>query len=229
MLQIAADENFDGRVVRGLTRLLPELDLVRVQDNLGEGTPDGDVLAWAAREDRVILTHDKATMTAAAWQRVRKGESMRGLIEASSNLPKIKLLFPQRPYDALADSHNFRRLPSVFRMPAQPLGPLEPAEVDELLGQFGEDLPSPVDEVRRRQSKCSGRLWSSFSVWVPETGSLQCRRRWPASRKKPEIDVERLVPEAGFEPARPCGRRILSPLRLPFRHSGRVVGIKPAS
>ena len=29
-----------------------------------------------------------------------------------------------------------------------------------------------------------------------------------------------VVPEAGFEPARPGGRGILSPLRLPFRHSG---------
>lgn len=29
-----------------------------------------------------------------------------------------------------------------------------------------------------------------------------------------------LVPEAGLEPARPCGHRILSPVRLPLRHSG---------
>jgi hypothetical protein len=28
------------------------------------------------------------------------------------------------------------------------------------------------------------------------------------------------VPRAGLEPARPCGQRILSPLRLPFRHPG---------
>ena len=28
------------------------------------------------------------------------------------------------------------------------------------------------------------------------------------------------VPGAGFEPARPCGPGILSPLRLPFRHPG---------
>jgi hypothetical protein len=28
------------------------------------------------------------------------------------------------------------------------------------------------------------------------------------------------VPEAGLEPASPFGRRILSPLRIPFRHSG---------
>lgn len=31
-----------------------------------------------------------------------------------------------------------------------------------------------------------------------------------------------LVPGAGFEPARPFGQRILSPLRLPFRHPGRT-------
>ena len=29
-----------------------------------------------------------------------------------------------------------------------------------------------------------------------------------------------MVPEAGFEPARPCGQKILSLVRLPFRHSG---------
>src|SRR5690606_26781117 len=30
-------------------------------------------------------------------------------------------------------------------------------------------------------------------------------------------------PEAGLEPARPCGREILSLLRIPFRHSGREI------
>jgi hypothetical protein len=29
-----------------------------------------------------------------------------------------------------------------------------------------------------------------------------------------------MVPEKGVEPSRPCGQRILSPPRLPFRHSG---------
>ncbi len=28
------------------------------------------------------------------------------------------------------------------------------------------------------------------------------------------------MPEVGLEPTRPCGQRILSPSRLPFRHSG---------
>ena len=32
--------------------------------------------------------------------------------------------------------------------------------------------------------------------------------------------VELMVPEEGVEPTRPCDQRILSPPRLPFRHSG---------
>src|SRR5690606_7048398 len=32
--------------------------------------------------------------------------------------------------------------------------------------------------------------------------------------------IEVTVPRAGLEPARPFGLRILSPLRLPFRHPG---------
>ena len=32
----------------------------------------------------------------------------------------------------------------------------------------------------------------------------------------------KVVPEEGVEPTRPCDQRILSPPRLPFRHSGTV-------
>jgi hypothetical protein len=42
------------------------------------------------------------------------------------------------------------------------------------------------------------------------------------ARKRLEAESLRvLVPRAGLEPARGCPRRILSPLRLPFRHLGR--------
>jgi hypothetical protein len=44
MLRFAADENFDGRIVRGLLRVLPDLDLVRVQDSRVAGFDDASVL-----------------------------------------------------------------------------------------------------------------------------------------------------------------------------------------
>lgn len=87
MLRFAADENFDGRIIRGLLRLLPNLDLVRVQDTSLAGADDEAVLAWAASEGRLLLTHDVGTMTAAAWDRVRGGLAMPGLVEVSSDEP----------------------------------------------------------------------------------------------------------------------------------------------
>lgn len=52
MLRLAADENFDGRIVRRLLRALPSLDLVRVQDTRLGGSLAEDVLEWAAEEGR---------------------------------------------------------------------------------------------------------------------------------------------------------------------------------
>ena len=48
MIKLASDENFDGDIVRGLLRRVPELDLVRVQDADPAGSPDPVILAWAA-------------------------------------------------------------------------------------------------------------------------------------------------------------------------------------
>ena len=80
MLRLAADENFKGPIVCALRLRLPELDLVRVQDaGLGEAD-DRDLLEWAAREGRVLLTHDFATMIAFAYDRVRAGRSMPGVV-----------------------------------------------------------------------------------------------------------------------------------------------------
>ncbi len=70
MLRLAADEDFNGRIVRGLRRRDPKLDIRRVQDTDVFGASDEEVLEWAAAEDRVLLTHDVATMTASAHERV---------------------------------------------------------------------------------------------------------------------------------------------------------------
>jgi predicted nuclease of predicted toxin-antitoxin system len=71
VLKLAADENFNGDVLRGLLCRVPSLDLVRVQDAGLSGADDVTVLEWAAWEGRVLLTHDVTTHTAAALDRVR--------------------------------------------------------------------------------------------------------------------------------------------------------------
>ena len=45
MLRLASDADVHGEIIRGLRRRLPEIDLVRAQDALPEGTPDPEVLA----------------------------------------------------------------------------------------------------------------------------------------------------------------------------------------
>ena len=57
-----SDEDFNNRIVRGLLRRLPRLDLVRAQDVDLAGMHDKKVLEWAAKEGRLVLTHDFATM-----------------------------------------------------------------------------------------------------------------------------------------------------------------------
>ena len=71
MLRYAADENFNGDIVRGLLRRNPDLDIVRVQDAGLSGVDDPAVLEWAALQGRVLLTHDVSTLTTHAFDRVR--------------------------------------------------------------------------------------------------------------------------------------------------------------
>ena len=80
MLCLISDENVTGHIVAGLLRRqCPDLDLVRAQDVGLMNTPDPDILEWAAREGRIVLTDDAATMIDFAWERVRQGLPMPGL------------------------------------------------------------------------------------------------------------------------------------------------------
>jgi len=80
MVRLLADENFNGRIVRGILRERPDTDIVRVQDTAVFQASDQVVLDWAAQEKRVVLTHDVDTMVGLAYERVRRGLPMPGLI-----------------------------------------------------------------------------------------------------------------------------------------------------
>lgn len=83
MLRLAADENFNNDIVRGLLRRKPDLDIVRIQDVGLSGADDPTVLEWAAQEQRVLFTHDASTITRYAYDRTRAGQSMPGVFEVS--------------------------------------------------------------------------------------------------------------------------------------------------
>ena len=83
MLRLAADENFNNDIVRGLLRRKPDLDIIRLQDIGLSGADDSTVLEWAVHEGRVLLAHDVSTMTRYAYERVMSGKPMPGVFEVS--------------------------------------------------------------------------------------------------------------------------------------------------
>jgi hypothetical protein len=86
MVKFVADENFNNTIVRGLLRRYPKLDIVRVQDVGLSGADDPTVLEWAAQENRLLLTHDVATITYYAYERVQSGKPMPGVFEVSRSV-----------------------------------------------------------------------------------------------------------------------------------------------
>ncbi|MEX2170553.1 MAG: DUF5615 family PIN-like protein [Pirellulales bacterium] len=62
MIRFFADEDFNGRIVRGLLRRKRELDLVRVQSVGLAGAGDEIILQWAEETGRVVISHDTRTM-----------------------------------------------------------------------------------------------------------------------------------------------------------------------
>ena len=87
MLRLAADENFNADIVRGLLRRNPKLDIVRVQDVGLSGADDPSVLHWAADQGRVIVTHDISTLAKHAFARVAANQPMPGVFEVRSVAP----------------------------------------------------------------------------------------------------------------------------------------------
>lgn len=87
MLRLLADENFNGDILRGMLLSQPDLDIVRVQDVGLASADDPEVLAWAAEHNRIVLTHDRATMPDFAFRRVALGHVMPGVFALNDRFP----------------------------------------------------------------------------------------------------------------------------------------------
>jgi len=86
-MKFLADENFDNTIIRGLLRRKPDVDVVRVRDVGLAGEDDPTVLEWAAQENRILLSHDVATITRYAYERMAAGKPMTGVIEVTFDAP----------------------------------------------------------------------------------------------------------------------------------------------
>jgi len=83
MPPLVADENLDNAIIRGLRHKYPQIDIVRVQDIGLSGATDPVILEWAAESGRILVTHDVSTITRHAYDRVREGKLMAGVVIVS--------------------------------------------------------------------------------------------------------------------------------------------------
>lgn len=78
-MRFLSDASFNGEIVRGLLLRNPAVDLCRVQDVGLAEADEATMLEWAANNDRIVLTHDRATMPRFAYARVGAGQPMPGI------------------------------------------------------------------------------------------------------------------------------------------------------
>jgi hypothetical protein len=67
-------------IVRAVVRRNPAIDFPTVLALGLTGTPDDELLALAAEQNRIVVSHDVSTMTAAARERVENGIGISGLL-----------------------------------------------------------------------------------------------------------------------------------------------------
>ena len=80
------DENFDQRILRGLRLEVPHVDYIVVQETELKSLRDPLLLAWAAENQRILVTHDVTTIPKYASERVRSSQSMPGVIVIPEDL-----------------------------------------------------------------------------------------------------------------------------------------------
>jgi predicted nuclease of predicted toxin-antitoxin system len=78
-LRLLADQNFNEDIITGLMERRPALDLLHARDAGLQAVDDPALLAWAALEGRILLTHDHKSIPDFAYDRVRFGQPMPGV------------------------------------------------------------------------------------------------------------------------------------------------------
>jgi hypothetical protein len=82
-----ADHDLRERIVGGVLRRMPAAEFIRCRDVGLASRPDPEVLEYAAGEGLIVVSHDVNTMLASAYERLRDGRSMAGLLLVQQATP----------------------------------------------------------------------------------------------------------------------------------------------
>lgn len=87
MLRLLIDQDLDHDILRALVRRVPRLDVVTPFEIGMEAATDAELLRWAAREGRIVITHDRKTMPRHAANLMEEGENIAGLFVVLRRTP----------------------------------------------------------------------------------------------------------------------------------------------
>jgi hypothetical protein len=102
-------------------------------------------------------------------------------------------------------SAQLARETAIKQVPINSTGQIELSQIHDKYRQLSQRWPKIAPIMRRADGSDAPHA------------ARQCRAATATRSSK--------VPEAGLEPALPCGNWILNPARLPFRHSGLIVRV----
>lgn len=86
-VQFLTDENFEFVIVQGLRLRRPRIDILTAAQAGILGFPDTAVLTYAAKYDRILITHDKRTMPNHFAAFLAEGNDSPGIMLISRKLP----------------------------------------------------------------------------------------------------------------------------------------------
>jgi hypothetical protein len=81
-IRLLADHDLNERIVEGVLRREPAAEFVRARELRWHELPDDELLARAAADQFVVVSHDVNTMIGAATRRMTAGVLMAGLLIA---------------------------------------------------------------------------------------------------------------------------------------------------
>lgn len=92
MLRLLIDQDLDHVILRGLLLRVPNADVITAHQADLSDVSDLDLLAWAAEQKRIVVTHDRRTMPFHATARLARGEGVAGVIIVSRRLPVSQVI-----------------------------------------------------------------------------------------------------------------------------------------
>jgi hypothetical protein len=86
-IKLLLDQDFDLDILRGLQLRVPQVDAITAFEIGLSDASDPELLAWAAENGRLLLTHDRQTMPDHIEDRLAAGGQIVGVVIVPRRIP----------------------------------------------------------------------------------------------------------------------------------------------